>query len=261
MNRYWRIYRTFFSSSLTRELEFKANFIAKVAQNVMWIGFFVAILLVIYRNTDSVAGWNRGQAGVLAATVFLMNAFTGAFFMSLTEIPEQVRRGTLDFIITKPVDSQFWISTRRFNFDQIGTLFAGVVMVILGVLDAKISPSPVQWLSYLLLMLCSVLIFYAFNLALMTTGVWLVRVDNLWVLSDSVAQVARYPLDIYSTGLQRILTYVLPLGLLSTVPARQLVTGFDPSMVALSLVWTAAALALSRTFWRFAMRHYSSASG
>lgn len=260
MARYWRIYRTFFVSSFARELEFRANFFAKVLQNAMWIFFFLAILFVVYRNTDSVAGWSRGEALVLAATVFLMNAVANAFFFSLAEIPNQVRMGTLDFVVTKPIDSQFWVSTRKFNFDQIGTLVAGIVMIAAGVLTAKISPGAMQWVGYITLTASALAIFYAFNLALMTTGIWLVRVDNLWVLSESVTQIARYPLDIYGSGLQRLLTFAVPLGFLSTVPARQLVRGFDFGMVAVGLAWAVGALVLSRVFWRFALRHYSSAS-
>lgn len=260
MARYWKIYRTFFVSSLARELEFRANFFAKVFQNVVWIGFFVLILLVVYRNTNQVAGWDKGDALVLGATVFVMSALSSAFFFSITEIPQQVRMGALDFVITKPVDSQFWVSARRFNFDQIGSLIAGVVMIAVGVHLAGISASPAQWLGYVTLLLSSLAIFYSLNLAMMTTGIWLVRVDNLFVLTESLTQVARYPLDIYPLNLQRFLTYVVPLGLLATVPARQLVKGFDPTMVVLGLVWAAGALVLSRCFWRYALRHYSSAS-
>jgi ABC-2 type transport system permease protein len=260
MARYWRIYRTFFVSSFARELEFRANFFAKILQNALWIFFFLAILFVVYRNTDSIAGWSRGDALILAATVFLMNAVANAFFFSLAEIPNQVRMGTLDFVVTKPIDSQFWVSTRKFNFDQIGTLVAGVVMIAAGVVTAKLHPDPLQWIGYLTLVGSSLALFYAFNLALMTTGIWLVRVDNLWVLSESITQIARYPLDIYGSGLQRLLTFAIPLGLLSTVPARQLVRGFNLGMVGLGLVWAVAALLLSRAFWRYAMRHYSSAS-
>src|SRR3954465_11004779 len=97
VSRYWRIYRSFFVSSFARELEFRANFFAKILQNIMWIFFFLMILLVIYRNTNTVAGWTRGQAFVLAATVFMMNSVVSALFMSLQEIPEHVRKGTLDF--------------------------------------------------------------------------------------------------------------------------------------------------------------------
>lgn len=260
VGRYWRVYRTFFATSFARELEFKANFFAKLIQNLMWIFFFVMILFVIYGNTKTVAGWDRGDAMVLAATVFLMTSFSSAFFMSLTEIPQQVRQGTLDFVVTKPIDSQFWVSTRRFNFDQCGVLLAGVAVVAIGVFTSGLHPGFLQWLAYFALVICATATFYAFNLALMTTGIWLVRVDNLWVLSESVTQVSRYPLDIYSRGIQQMLTYFLPLAIFATIPSRQLVKGFNPEGVLLGLVWAVAACLLSRVFWRYAMRHYTSAS-
>jgi ABC-2 type transport system permease protein len=260
VDRYWRIYKSFFTSSFRRELEFRANFFAKVFQNVMWIFFFIMILLVIYGNTDSVAGWSRGEAFILAATIFLMSAMSSALFFSLQDIPNQVRMGTLDFVVTKPVDSQFWVSVRRFSFDQIGTLVAGIVMVILGTVQAGVAPSLAQWGVYSLLVLTSLVLFYAFNLALMTTAIWLIRVENLWVLGESVTQVARFPLDIYGLGLQRFLTFAFPLAFLATVPARTLVLGIDWWMVLLGLLWAFLAFWLSRRFWRYAMRHYTSAS-
>lgn len=260
MRRYWNIYRTFFRSSLSRELEFRANFIAKIFQNLMWLVFFVLILLVIFGNTKSIAGWNQGESFILASTCFVMNAVTGGFFFSLMDIPTQVRQGTLDFVVTKPVDSQFWVSTRRFNFDQVGSLVSGFGMLFVGVHQATLHPSATQWIGYFLLLVGSCALFYALNLFLMTTGIWLVRVENLWVLGESVMQVARYPLDIYGGGIQRIFTFVVPLGFIATVPARQLVKGFDPWMIVLGLFWVAVSLIATRLFWQYAMSHYSSAS-
>jgi len=133
-------------------------------------------------------------------------------------------------------------------------------MVGLGIHYADKSPSLLQWGAYLVLVLVAVAIFYSLNLAMMTTGIWLVRVDNLFILGETVTQVARNPLDIYPLGVQKVLTYAVPLGLLSTIPARQLVRGFDGGMVALGLVWGIAAVLFSRWFWRYALRSYSSAS-
>jgi ABC-2 type transport system permease protein len=260
MRRYWNVYRTFFTSSLVRELEFRANFFAKIAQNLVWIFFFLMILLVVYRNTNSIAGWSRGDAFVLAATCFLMNALVQMFFFSLHEIPTHVRQGTLDFVLTKPIDTQFWISSRRFNFDQIGTFMAGVAMIVVGVVQAGVSPSLLSWLAYVILTLCATIIFYSFNLMLMTTGIWLVRVDNLWVLGESIMQVARYPMDIYGAALQRVFVYMVPLAFIATVPARQLVRGFDATTLALGLAWAAGFFLIARLFWRFALRFYTSAS-
>lgn len=260
MSRYWQIYRTFFTSSFARELEFRANFFAKMLQNAVWIFFFLMILLVVYRNTNTVAGWGRGDAFVLAATVFVMNAIAQAFFLSIQEIPQQVRQGTLDFVITKPIDTQFWVSTRKFNFDQIGTLIAGLVMVALGVFSAHLHPGPLQWLAYIVLVFSSLVIFYSFILMLMTTGIWLVRVDNLWVLGESLTQISRYPIDIYGSTMARFFTFAVPLAFIATIPSNQLRSGFNPTMLGLGVLWAVVFFTLARLFWRFALRHYTSAS-
>lgn len=260
MLRYLRVYKTFFLSAFVREMEFRANFIAKVIQNLVWMFFFVAILLVIYGNTKQVAGWSRSDAFVLAATCFLLQALMMAFFMSLLELPFHVRFGTLDYIVTKPIDTQFWISTRRFNFDQIGVLVAGLAMLLIGASSLQRPVSLEQWAGYFVLLGAALAIFYSFNLILMTTAIWFVRVDNLSVLGQSVLDVARFPIDIYNIYIQRLLIYFVPMAFLATIPARQLVIGFDGNMVALGVGWAAAFLAASRWFWLFAVRNYASAS-
>lgn len=260
MRRYWQIYRTFISSSFARELEFRANFFAKIFQNAIWIVFFVLILLVVYRNTDSVAGWSRGDSFVLAATIFIMTSLGTMVFMSIMEIPQHVRQGTLDFIVTKPIDSQFWVSARKFNFDKVGTLLAGIAMLAIGITQAKAHPTAVDWAAYAALLASSLSIYYAVSLMLMTTGVWLVRVDNLWVLTETMTDVARFPVDIYGMGIKNLLTFVLPMAFIATIPASQLVRGADWAMVGLGAFWAITFFALSRWFWRFAMRHYTSAS-
>lgn len=133
-------------------------------------------------------------------------------------------------------------------------------MVAYGVIQGGLTPSAAQWLAYLALIPASLAIFYSFNLALMTLGIWLVRVDNLWVLGESIMQIARYPMDIYQGALQRAFVFFVPLAFLATVPAKQLVRGFDGPMLMLGLAWAAVFLVLSRAFWRFALRHYASAS-
>jgi len=241
-------------------MEFRANFIAKVLQNLVWMFFFVAILLVIYGNTNHVAGWSRGDAFVLAASCFLLQALMMAFFMSLMELPSHVRLGTLDYVVTKPIDPQFWVSARRFNFDQIGVLLAGIAMLIAGVATLHHGVSLGQWFGYLVLLFCSVAIFYSFNLILMTTAIWFVRVDNLWVLGQSILDVARFPTDIYQLFVQKLFVYFVPMAFLATIPARQLVVGFDGAMVAIGVLWASVFLLASRWFWRYAIRNYASAS-
>lgn len=260
MRRYWRIYRTFLRSSLARELEFRANFIAKLLHASVWTFFFLVSIKIIFHNTPTIGGWNEGAAITLTGAISILDAITRGLFFSLIEIPEQVRKGTLDFVVTKPVDTQFWVSTRRFNFDQIGVVIAGIIMVAYGTFSSGMHVTPLGLMAFVILLLAGSITYYAFNLMLMTTGIWLVRVDNLWVLSDSIVQVARYPADIYNSVVQRVFVFWIPLSFLATVPVRQLKDGFDPWMLALGLAWSVGFFTLSRLFWNFALRSYGSAS-
>jgi ABC-2 type transport system permease protein len=243
-----------------RELEFRANFIAKIVQNMVWVGWFLMVLLVVYRNTDSVAGWGRGEGFILGSSTFLLSAVFGLFFRSMLEIPELIRRGTLDFVLTKPVDSQFWASTRRFNFDQIGSFIAGSLMLWYGIGQFGRPIEAVQWFGFGVLFFCALAIFYSKNAIFMITSVWFVRVDNLWVLSETSLDVSRFPIDIFGASIQRALVYFIPLAFLATMPARQLVRGFDPAMLMLGVFWGTLAIVVSRAFWLFALRAYNSAS-
>jgi ABC-2 type transport system permease protein len=260
MDRYLRVYRTFLRSSLSRELEFRANFFAKVLQNLAWMTFFLLILFIIFSRTKSVAGWNRADSIVLAGTVFLQSSLSSMFFSSLLEIPEHVRKGTLDFVVTKPIDSQFWISARRFEFGQIGTFFAGIVLVIIGLHQGNVTPSLLQVGAFASLTLVSVALFYSLNLSLMTLGIWWVRVDNLWVLGETIREVVRYPIDIFPSGAARFLTVYVPFAFLGTIPTKMIVRGIEPGLYFMGLGWAVVAVFAARKFWNFALKHYSSAS-
>lgn len=260
MDRYLRIYKAFWKSSLARELEFRANFLAKIAQNVVWTGFFLVMLLVIFSKTNTIAGWSRGDSFLLAGTIFVLDAIFRGLFWSLIEIPELVRKGTLDFVVTKPVDSQFWVSTRKIGFEQLGIILAGCALVVVGCVQSQIHPSAVDVLAYLVAGAFSMAMFYAFNLLLMTLAIWFVRVDNLWVLSDTITHVARYPTDMYSIGVQKVFLYALPLSLIASVPANMLRQGASWQLLVLGLVWAIVLMVAARWLWRFALKSYGSAS-
>jgi ABC-2 type transport system permease protein len=225
------------------------------------VAFFVFLLKVVYSNTSSVAGWSEGDSYVLSATIF----FTYATLImlasaNLMEIPEKVRKGTLDFDLIKPVDSQFLVSIRKFHFDEFGTILGGVVMLVIGLVTANALPGILEWCAYLLMCACAVAIFYSFQFMLMTLGIWLVRVDNLWVLGETVYYIARFPIDIYRAPIRTLLTYYIPIAFIAAQPTLVLLGRRPATDIFVSLSWTVAFFVFSRLFWKFALSKYSSAS-
>ncbi len=260
MRHYWRIYSTFFKSSLARELQFRANFFAKILQNTVWFTFFLVILFVVYAKVDTIAGWDRSQAQILGATLYIVSSLNNLLTYAVLEIPNHVRQGTLDFIVTKPVDSQFWVSMRKFNFAEIGSFLAGIVLVVVSIVGMKMHPSFVQCLLYFIGIFCAVINLYGFQLALMTTGIYFIRIDNLWVLGETASGLGRYPMDIYPNPLRAMLTYLLPVAFFSYYPSLQLVRGANWAIAGQGILFSIVFFVLSRAWWRYSMKHYSSAS-
>lgn len=260
MKRLARIYKVFFRSSLVRELEFRANFFAKIIENILWALFFIVFVETVYYRTPDIAGWSKGDAFVLSATTFLTLSLWDAFFQGSNELPQHVRKGSLDYIVTRPVDPQFWVSLRRFNFNQIGATLAGIGMLIYGLSHVDRSPLPQDIAAYIFCLACGIFTFYSFNLALMATAIWFVRVDNLWVLSDTLITVGRNPLDIYGAVMQKTFLFVLPIAILGTLPARQLTVGLQPDLILICVVWCLVLTVFARWFFLYALRNYTSAS-
>lgn len=260
MGRFWRVYRATLVTSIIRDLEFRANFAAKVLQAFGWVAFYVIVIEVIYHNVPEVAGWNRAMGLVLGGTVLLNAGVCGVLFPSLLDVPDQVRKGTLDFVLTRPIDTQFSVSLRKLEISRIGNFLAGAVMLGFGLLHLSRSPLPVDWAAYLVCLIGGILFYYSVSFFLATLAIYFVRTDNIWVISEIMIESARYPADVFPRIFRFIAIYVVPIAVISTVPARMLVFGFDPVLTLVAALWGVGSLLLTRMFWNRSMDRYSSAS-
>jgi ABC-2 type transport system permease protein len=241
-------------------LQFRVNFFAKVLQNTLWFFFTLVVLYIIFGKVKTIGGWNQSEVSIIAATLFLVSSLNNLFTISLMEIPGHVRQGTLDFIITKPIDSQFWVSIRKFNFNELGSFFAGVVLLVVSSRSLAISPSALQFCLYFCSLVSAWMILYGFQLALMTLGIYFVKIDNLWVLGETLVNLSRNPLDIFPVAMKTFLTYGIPVAFLAYFPANQLVKGASVTLLATSFAYGILFFFGARLWWNYSLKHYSSAS-
>jgi ABC-2 type transport system permease protein len=79
-------------------------------------------------------------------------------------------------------------------------------------------------------------------------------------LFDGLFQMARYPVGLYPGWLRLILTWVVPVGIMTTVPAQAIVGALPPEMLAGSIVFAMALLAGASLLFRLGLQRYASAS-
>jgi ABC-2 type transport system permease protein len=92
------------------------------------------------------------------------------------------------------------------------------------------------------------------------TSIWFVKIYNVTEVLRGLLEAGRFPMAAYPVAYQFFFTFIIPVAFLTTIPAETLlhrtpiVWIFGAGGLALGL------LILSRAFWKFASRFYTSAS-
>jgi ABC-2 type transport system permease protein len=127
-------------------------------------------------------------------------------------------------------------------------------------IGSSLSPSPLQIAYYVLLVLNALLIATAFHIAVLSLGIITLEVDHMIMVYRDLASMGRFPVDIYREPIKSILTFVVPVGIMVTVPAKAMAGLIGPLGVALAVAFGLFVFFLSLKLWDHALKKYTSAS-
>lgn len=261
MRRYLRLLKIFYKSSLLMELEYRANFVVNGLYSIgwtIWIWFAVAIF---YNHRSALAGWTYYEALVVVGLFQMFSGLIEALLRpNILAIIEHIRKGTLDFVLLKPVDSQFFVSTRRIVFWKLLDMTVGAGVVVYALLRLGIVPGPGAIALFALMALLGTIMLYSVWIGLITSAFWFVRVDNISELMYSFFEAGRFPIGVFNGAIRFALTFIVPIAFMTTFPAAALIGKLQPQYVWLGAALAVALFSASVWFWRFALRHYTSAS-
>lgn len=256
------VLRAFWSVNLAEELQYRANFFASLLGTLFWLAMAVLTAAVFFRQTSTLGGWSFWE---VVALLGVFNAVAGVVEAVLRpnigRLAQHVRQGTLDLILSKPVDPQLHVSFRRLSFWRLTDVALGVGLSGLAVLRLEATPGPLELAAFALAGVAAVTIVYAVWLGLMTLAFWFVAVENLSVLFDAVYETARFPVSAYPGALRFLLTYLLPVAWITTVPAAAITGREGPGGALAAAVVALLLLVVSRLLWGAALASYTSAGG
>src|SRR4029077_15718426 len=188
--------------------------------------------------------------------------FQAFFFVNVANIPELVRTGRLDSLLVLPVDSPFAVSTKQFGLDSIINAIVGAAVVCVSLSKLGVVPTPPAVLLYLTALCFGIAVHYSIMLSLAAVSFWIVRAQGLVYGYFNFLNIARYPDSIFPRLFKFIFSWIVPVVVVSNVPARLLAKSFGHPFGLMSKLVIASMVifCLSRAFWSFALKRYSSAS-
>ena len=267
LHRYLLTLRRFWGTALAGQLEYQANVWIELLAMVANLAGSLLLLSLFFPKPEAGApaarlgGWSWEAALVVQGLYTLLDGVASTWLRpNLGAIVTHVREGTLDFVLLKPIDSQFWLSLRTLAPAGLGEMALGLGLIAWAAPRAGAPADPLGWALAALMLLTGVCILYALWFLLATTSIWFVKTWNATEVLRAALTAGRFPLSAYPPALRLVFTAVLPIAFLTTVPAEAILGRATPGWMALALLVAGVSLTLCRAFWRFALRHYTSAS-
>ena len=261
MGRYLLSLKRFWGTALAGQLEYQANMLIDLLAMVGSLAGSIFVLSVFFGQGRDLGGWSWEAALVVQGIYTFLDGVSSTWLRpNLGAIVTHVREGTLDFVLLKPIDSQFWVSLRIMAPAGLPEMGLGLVLIVWAASRAGASFSLGTVLVAVLMLCVGGVILYALWFVIAATSIWFVKTWNATEVLRAGLASGRFPVSAYPPTLRFVFTLVLPVAFLTTVPAEVILGRAAMPMLALGLFLAVIFFVGSRAFWLFALRYYTSAS-
>lgn len=261
-----RIILALIGLQIRTQMEYRtAFFIDRVAQILSYTAAFGAIWVLLNRF-DTIGGWRWPEMAILISFQLLSYSIGAALsFVQFRGIEEQVRLGTFDSLLVKPINPWVYLTFSGFNMGYLGhvVLAVGLMLWALAAVDTEWTLWSVV---YLIASLLSASVFVA---AIMTmigvSALVVVQSSYFYSVFFGLCELTRYPLNVFPSGLQWTLLTVLPFAFMNYVPTAVLL-GKDVPLLGvaagpLSLLAGPLLAGIAALHWRWCLARYQGGGG
>lgn len=259
LTKYLLLVRRFWTAAIAAEMEYRLNF---ALETITSIGNFAGSmfgLYLFYRKGYQFAGWSWEAALVVVGVFTFFQGMSAAFLSpNLSKIVDHIQKGTLDFVLLKPISSQFWLSTRSISPWGLPDVLLGLGLIIYG--GVKMGVAPINYLLGIVPLTSAFLILYSLWFMLGATSIWFVKIYNVTEVLRGLLEAGRYPLVAYPPVYRFFFTFVVPVSFITTVPAEVFLGRVSWWSMGSSIGLAMLLLFVANRWWRFALRFYTSAS-
>ena len=261
--RYLRLIGHFWRASIQEAVAYRANFFINLLHSLLNLATGILGLAILFGQVQSVQGWNFAQTlallGVYLSVDALRNLFIGPSLETMGGMEGEVWSGKFDFTLLRPANIQFMASLRHWRPFALIDLALGLSVLGLAANLLRATLSAAHVAAFVVALGAGVTILYAILLFFTALVFWSPGFLFTWVF-DGLFQMARYPLGLYPGWLRLVLTWIVPVGVITTIPAQALAGALEPSALAGAVGLAAALSGGASLLFHLGLRRYASAS-
>ena len=220
--------------------------------------FFLLFLYFLVSGTGSLAGYTVTQTIFFYLTFNLIDVLGQFLYREVYRFRPLLVSGDFDLVMSKPMNPLFRVLMGGSDVIDLVTIPFLIWAVIY--VGAKLDPSTLDVLLYILLSINGLVIATSFHIATLATALRTLEIDHTVMMYRDLLNLGKLPVDIYKEPLRATLTFLIPVGIMVTLPAKTFLGMSGWFLIITSFVIAGLSLVVAVRFWNYSLRFYTSAS-
>jgi len=200
-------------------MAYEADFViyAGSAVLVQLVGFI--FIWTIFQRIPTINGWTMWEVVMMYALIFLTEGVGSLFFEGTWGLARLVYTGKFDSFLLRPVSPILQVVTADVGLNGLGNIVTGFILIGLSVTHVSLEWTPGRIAMLAIAIVSASAIRVAINLGTAATVFW---TRSPWssvpMFVHQLGDFAKYPLTIYSLGVQVIIVIAIPFAFVSFFP-------------------------------------------
>ena len=261
---YFGLYMEFIKIRLKSMVEYRAETLwTGIAQAAGYFAEF-AVIWVMISKFGTIGAWNPYEIMLLYALNLFTYALAGSFFYRTSNsLPDRIRTGTFDEVITRPTNPLLYLTCSGFLYGYFSHMIVSIVIMSICFYNLAITITFSKIVFLIIALIGGALIQSSIFMFVAVPSFWIVKNDAISSLLWSGRDFIKYPISIYNKAIQVILTLILPFAFINFYPAQFLLSKNDFLMFHPIFQFLAPAVGgilffCAYRFWLCGIKHYNS---
>lgn len=216
---YYKLVIRFFAISWHRIRTFNFEFIMLFIHLLFNFSFVLLFWTSLLRHIHSFGEWSFGELAVFSGITFLGEAIGGVFF-GFRDLPQKIIGGGLDKFLIRPMNTLFAVLFEQVSIVYFFEQFLTSILLIVIVCWHYVIPVTLWNIILACVVLFAGVVIYNLLYGMITfLAFWFGKVNVFRSLIFGIGESKKYPLNIFPSGIQYFLTFVIPIAFISYYPA------------------------------------------
>ena len=189
-------------------------------------GFFltqmtgIAFLYLVFQQIPDLKGWSLDQLIFIYGFAQIPRGIDHLLTDNIWLVAWRwVINGEFDRYMLRPMNVFFQIIAEKLQPDAVGELLVGTILVVRSLSKGIVILDGIHILMFLVSVLAGAVIYTSIKLFFAALAFWLKTSGPFLQTAYQMSDFAKYPTEIYSKGIQFIITWIIPFAFVAYLPA------------------------------------------